>query len=279
MFDGKTLQGGLSDRLRGITAIYQVCKELGVDFKVNFTSPFDLRDVFKPSKVDWSIDPEDVCYNPKDATVAYIMDITYGYSVEKQKRMIARLIAQPYKQIHFYTNADFTLSTNFASLFEELFLPCDALQNEIDSNLKALGAEYNAATFRFQQLLGDFNERADLEVLSPDKAQALIEKCELKVSEYLDQLPAEKKLLVTSDSITFLRRVELLDRVYVIPGELAHLNVQAEDKSVYLKSFVDLYMLMQAEKIVLFKTEQMFDSGFPRLAALSLGTEFELREF
>lgn len=53
MVDGKMRLGGFFDRLRGITATYQICKKMGVDVKINFIYPFELKEVLVPNKVNW----------------------------------------------------------------------------------------------------------------------------------------------------------------------------------------------------------------------------------
>ncbi|MFI3297740.1 MAG: hypothetical protein R3Y59_08975 [bacterium] len=74
MCDGKIAHKGFADRLRGILTSYMIAKELGHDFKIYFTSPFDLTKVFLPNDIDWSISDDEISYNSKDSK-AYVICI------------------------------------------------------------------------------------------------------------------------------------------------------------------------------------------------------------
>jgi hypothetical protein len=129
------------------------------------------------------------------------------------------------------------------------------------------GGGYISATFRFQALLGDFYE-GSFPVLPEEKRHALIERC----VEHLLEIHAEnagKTVLVTSDSKIFLEKVKNRDFVYVIPGELAHIDFSPGlDTNVYMKSFIDYFLLTYSEKIYLVVDGQMFESGFAYRASL-----------
>lgn len=63
-------------------------------------------------------------------------------------------------QKHIYTNCYFNRK-KFSDLFASLFRPLPILEKSIMKNKEAVGMRYVAATFSFQQLLGDFKEGAD----------------------------------------------------------------------------------------------------------------------
>ena len=90
-----------------------------------------------------------------------------------------------------------------------------------------------------------------------------------------------KMLLVTSDSITFLRRVAQIDGVYVIPGTLSHMDCSkhgdapANTADGYLKSFLDFYMISKARKVYRVGTPLMYHSEFPLYAAKINDRPFE----
>ena len=79
------------------------------------------------------------------------------------------------KQVHLYSNTYFG-DHKFRELFHELFKPTDDLQKSINENISAIGGDYIAMVFRFQQLLGDFKE-GDFKVLSETDQSKLIVKC------------------------------------------------------------------------------------------------------
>lgn len=170
--------------------------------------------------------------------------------------------------IHIYSNAHFC-SNHYAKLFNELFKPSQELQSLIDFHINAIGSKYVSATFRFQQLLGDFKEGDPniYHILDDISKKQLIERCIDELLSSLKKLPLSYKMLVTSDSITFLEKVAKIERVYVVPGKVAHMNYTASDNKIFMKSFVDLFLLMNAETIMLYQTGEMYNSGFPRFAA------------
>ncbi len=205
--------------------------------------------------------------------------------IEEEKKHISTLdreVCKSHKaQIHIYSDCYFA-ENRFAELFKELFVPVKALQERIDVCTKSIGVEYEAVTLRFQQLLGDFKEgKGKLEVLESDEKDRLIEKCTTKLETlYNGSHFKTKKLLVTSDSVTFLNRVKSLDYVYIIPGKIVHMGFTKDaDDFTYMKSFVDLLMLSKAQRVTLLKTGKMYDSGFPQFAALLGNIEFSRIEW
>jgi hypothetical protein len=87
-------------------------------------------------------------------------------------------------------------------------------------------------------------------------------------------------LLVTADSTTFLKRAAQIDGVHIIPGTLIHMDGQKhhapkDQYEVYLKSFLDFYMLSEAQKIYRIDTPQMYKSQFPVYAAKMHNIPFE----
>jgi hypothetical protein len=87
-------------------------------------------------------------------------------------------------------------------------------------------------------------------------------------------------MLITSDSITFLNNVKALPFVYVIPGELAHIAFSLnKSNEVYMKSFVDYFLLSNAKKVYLIVDDRMYNSGFPYRAALYNNVPYEIRQY
>ncbi len=264
-----TFCGGLSDRLRGITSVYQECKCQGLDFKIHFETP-NLIDYLEPNNYNWYIKDEDVCYDTKQAYPCTIL--TYKSLEDKKEPDVQRdvlrwFLKKDYKQIHVYTNMR-SGDSEYGKLFHELFKPCKELQEQIDFHVKALGGEkqYDAMVFRFRQLLGDFKEGG--ETLSESEREEYIQRCMNLVVKEHESNP-NKKILVTSDSITFLNRVSTLPFVYVIPGKVVHIGFTYDAaKTTYMKSFVDYYVLSYASKVTLVREKLMYHSGFALRAAM-----------
>ncbi|MFR9579551.1 MAG: hypothetical protein SNH80_02525 [Rikenellaceae bacterium] len=269
MVDGKTLHGGLSDRVRGIIFGYLASKDAGVDFKVHFSSPFKLESYLEPNTHDWIINESDISYNSNEAEPIYIHSaFDKQYESKLKFDYLKKRIAESSKsQVHLYSNIIYTKDGRYSSAFKELFKPTAIVQKELDRLHSILGDSYLTATFRFQNSLGDFAE-LNLQPLSPDKQQDLISRCRQEL-EKLHHSYADKSILVTSDSKKFLEAVDSLDYVYTIKGELVHMSFTADSSlDLHKKPFVDYMMIAGAEQIFLFCTSGMYQSGFPYTASL-----------
>lgn len=270
-----TFCGGLSDRFRGITSVYQECKRQGLDFKIHFETP-NLIDYLEPNEYDWYIKDEDICYDTKrvyPCTILTYHSLEDKREPEVQRRILRWFLKKDYEQIHVYTNMR-SADLEFGQLFHELFKPVKELQDQIDYHVAALSGEkqYNAMVFRFRQLLGDFKEGGD--TLPENEREKYIQRC-MDVVKREHELQPDRKLLVTSDSSTFLGKLLVLPYVYVIPGEVVHIGFTYDAaKKTYMKSFVDYYVLSYAKKITLVRDKQMYHSGFAYRAAKLNGASY-----
>ena len=274
MADGRISPGGLGDRLHGVISLYLYCKEKGYKFKANFCHPFRLKDYLLPNKVDWDIDPEKLSYNTGQAKVIPLFCTykKYGMTVDEeakyQRAFLDSFIKKDRKQYHIYTNAHFAYVPKvYSKAFHELFMPAKPLEEAISQNKENIGGEYIAIVLRFQSLLGDFKE-ANFPTLPVDQQEKLMEKVYGKIQELYSERHKGQKVLITSDSRKFLDYVSPLDYVYTIPGRVVHLTYTPDhDYTLHLKSFVDLMMLADAQKIYLLVTGDMFHSGFAQSAS------------
>lgn len=264
-----TFNMGLSDRLRGITSVYKVCKELEVPFRIYFKVP-NLIDYIEPNQYDWHIDEADISY---DTSMVYPCTImTFHANLNSrlqsfaQRKILEHYIHKPYKQIHIHTNMVVS-EKEYGLLFKELFKPTPLLQDQIDIHLPKLGGagQYLAMVFRFRQLLGDLKEGG--EILPENQRQDYITKAIECVKREHENQPDER-ILITSDSKTFIGQVSQLPYVYTLPGEVVHMGFTTDaDKLTYLKSFIDYYMLSFAHTVILVRDKKMYHSGFALRAA------------
>lgn len=285
IIDGTAMHGGMCDRFKGIITLYAYCKYNNLPFRIKYTYPFNLEDYLLPAEYDWRLRDNEYTDNPKYCRVLYM-----------RKEYLARrlLTLKTTKQIHFYSNRDcldyinmaystgYDNGTNFkwGELFRELFKPNQDLKRRIDQIRKELGDSYSAAVFRFQNLLGDFKEYSFKSINNQEDTKELIEKCVNSVKKIKTELDQEK-LLVTSDSITFLKIVSQFEGVYVIPGTLVHMDGNKEhvkkelQYETHIKSFLDFYILSSAKKIYRIGTSYMYPSEFPVYAAKIHDVPFE----
>ncbi len=286
---------GLADRLRGIISAYDCIKELNdmgknIDFSINFTKPFQLTDYLVPNKYDWSIAPSDISYNSTQVESMHISATEYIKSILGRIRFDAKHLRKylkkhisesKFNQIHLHSNIEALSNVDYSKLFNELFKPSNMLQETLNAHCQALsiGGGYISASFRFMDLLGDFNEGSGL-TLKPDEQEVLMSEC-TKQLEILHTKHPNKRILVTSDSGSFLKYAATkLPYVYIVEGDITHVGHSSDSSfELHLKTFVDLLMIARAEKVYLLRTGEMYKSGFSKSASRIYNTEFEYIEF
>lgn len=281
MHDGKLKTGGLVDRLRGIISVYSICKEYNIDFKILFTQPFPLDRYLIPNSVEWRISQNELHYNIKETDICLIESINGSkYEAQKQDEWFRNELKKSYCEFHIYTNAHFSYNRDFAKLFAELFKPSPLLQQLIDKEKKHLGENYISTSFRFLDLLNDFNETAGGNIiLSKTEQSQLINKNIEQLNKLHNKYP-QRNILVNSDSSTFLQEAAKLDFTYIIPGEISHVDSNATIKeNTHDKTFTDFFMIANAKDIFLFITGDMYNSGFPFAAAQLYNKPFHIIRF
>lgn len=282
IFDGKIKNGGLADRLRGIVSVYQICKEQNLEFKIIFTSPFNLSEFLEPNIIDWRITAQELNYNTTITDLCYIDTLSgCDYESKKQEQWFKREFRKNYKEFHVRSNAIFSYNGDYSTLFNELFKPSPKLQSSIEKQKEILGTDYISASFRFMNLLDDFNETVELHSkLTIEEQNELIIK-NIEQLQLLHNKYPNKRILVNSDSTTFLQRASKLDYVYAIPGNITHIdgNNSSNEYNTYEKTFLDFFMIANAERIFLLRTRQMYNSGYPFAASKIYNKPFEKIEF
>lgn len=276
--DGHYVHGGLADRLRGMATLYGYCKRHGLRFRIFHTSPFPLQDYLLPNRYDWRIDEEEMSYHPDEA-VPVIMNGALHYHRRHRLYLSHALRQHAGKQLHIYTHAFFH-DGEYQENFNALFRPAPLLAQAVEQFCSSLGQPYVGVTFRFQQLLGDFEE-GDYPVLPEAEQETLILRCLQRMEQlHTDQFP-QSLFVVTSDSATFLRRAEAsAPWVRIIPGRVVHMDYTPDAAyEVYLKSFTDLFVLSRAQQVFLLCTGQMYRSGFAQRAALQTGIPYQRIDF
>lgn len=277
--DGHMLHGGITDRQKGILNTYGEARRRGLPFYIYWVSPYRLEDYLVPNRVDWRISDSEISYSLNDSFPVIIDERhTYQGHADNTLRLKAAL-HKALPQTHVFSNAN-NREGKYRELYNDLFKPSDALQAEIDKHLKLLGNEYHVFAFRFMGLLGEFSDWKS-KPLEETEAEALIKKVIDEFEKEIAKIPANSRILVTSDSHVFLNRIKGIDsRIYIVPGEVKHTDFDGkQDSSVYMKTFVDQQLQMRAHSITLMRTDGMYSSGFPRFAAEIGGVPFRLHEF
>lgn len=273
MVDRDFYTGGMADRFKGAVSAYAWCRQRNIPFRIRYVYPFELADFLEPASYDWRLGDGEYTTCIRDAR------LMYGRG--EFARRLVRLKLK--RQLHFYGNYDNlkyineTGGTDFTwgGLFKELFRPCRELEERLEQQRAAIGAPYVSAVFRFQNLLGDFREYSFKALEDADAREKLIAGC-LESLEMLHKKHPEELILVTSDSASFMEKAAQLDYVRIIPGRVVHMGSNAgEEREVYMKSFVDFYMLSESRCVYGICIGQMYPSEFPMYAAKVNDIPFE----
>lgn len=270
-FDGRVCHGGTTDRIRGILSTYAEAKRRGIPFRISWTTPFKLEDYLVPATFDWRISREEMTFEKGKSIPVVIQD----YPNEESDIILKSALDSLSGELHIYSNSD-SETGHYKALYEELFMPSETLRNAVESHKRVLGSEYYAFAFRFTKLLGDFNDFPG-EVLSPEERAEFMTKVAGKFDELTSGLPADSRILITSDSKTFLNFMKNRDkRIYVVEGDVKHVDLDdiPDSNDAWLKVFVDQQLIMDATRVYRLTANGMYPSGFPRFAAEIGGREF-----
>lgn len=273
MIDGKMAHGGMSDRLCGIISAYKYAKKSNKQFKIFWCYPYDLNLFLCPNLYDWSI-TNNPSYIFPYSRPKYISQ--FGPDKGKSDAYFEKKIKNTSRILHLYTNAHYFSREEFGILFHELFKPSLRLNIAVNEHIKSYGCYYSI-TFRFQQLLGDFKEDG-FQTLSTESKSQLIQEC-LDCVEYVHTLNPGVKILVTSDSVTFLNIAKsTFDYILTNSGNIVHMDFVGKkdeiDINVHMKSYVDLYTLAHAKKIYLANFTPLYSSTFPLMASMIYNNEY-----
>ena len=267
--DGRHYHGGLCDRFKGIITLYAYCKQRGLGFRILHNHPFLLEDYLIPATYDWLLKPGEWTTNIRYCRFFHARG-------ERLSRRLTKLKTS--KQIHYdcnrnnleTLNAEGGTNYKWGELFLELFRPAPDMAARLQALKAKIGAPYHASVFRFQNLLDDFKEYHYKALESKESRNELISKCLNALKKRMEECGG-KPMLVTSDSVTFLEAAARIPGVYTIPGTVVHMGgggkVAGNSYEVYMKSFLDFYMLSEAESVACIGTSKMYPSGFPAYAA------------
>lgn len=277
MFDGRVNQGGLCDRLWGAVSAYLYCKDNDIPFKLHFVSPFQLTDYLLPASIDWIIDNSDLCYDGGAAKPLVIKCL--GFGREDNMSVIGNAFSRDIKQVHVYTNAH-GFRSRFHEGFRDLFQPSNSLATAIDDVLARNGDDYVSISFRFVRLFGDFDD-VNWPVLPDEKSREDMIQRGLAVIERVKSMHPGKKVLVTTDSITFLSRAKVLDGVFVVDGDIKHVDFSdvGNNELPHLKTFLDLLLISRAKHVYLGINNLVYRSTFAKTASQIGNCPFDMLEF
>lgn len=272
--DSRRKTKGLTDRFKGIVSVYALAKANDVPFRCIFNYPMELMHFLMPNTYNWVAESGELSESVWDVCFRIM-------SKQPPLRRLTNLFPLK-KQMLVYAKVDYLDKINkkynrqyeWGQLFNELFKPTKLLDDRLQEHLNNIGnSAFIACVFRFQNLLGDFKEYRFKPLPEVDQRELLT-----KNINALKQISEQSKVpvLVTSDSTTFIAAAKDLENIYTIPGKVVHIdNVVDAGSEVYLKSFVDFFMLSRAQKIYSLGTGVMYKTDFPKYAAKVHNIPFE----
>lgn len=270
--DGRGYHGGMTDRFKGAISWWHYCNKNGLKFKLHYTYPFNLTEYIVPNEYDWTINEKDIPDGYRQTRIFYARG-------EKGKRL-ERLKTK--KNIWYYGNIDLGCSLHvkpytddWGEVFRMLFKPSPLLESHLSKCRSEIAGNYIAVVFRFQNLLGDFNEPHYRTIHDHKERRQLIDTALAELDKIYSQNEG-MKVLVTSDSINFLNEASGKEYVYVVRGNITHMEFTDNDvRHAQLKSFLDFYMIAGACKVYSIVIGDMYPSDFPVYAAKVGGVPFE----
>lgn len=273
--DGKFAHGGMFDRLKGAVSVYAASKTLNRDFRISFTSPFQLEKYLEPNEYDWRIQNGEY----EESVLTSRLIFMYGECDNPY-----RLLKKRNKDAHFYYGFDSLDYINqrcgtslvWGDLYGELFKPTAYLQKFIDEEKTKIDSDYIAIHLRFMNLLGDKME-FDCDPTLPCDQQEQLKKCALIEMRKIVDGNGGLKVMLATDSKNFAEyaKAEIPD-LYIISGEIRHIGtVDETSDEANIKMFLDYYMISGANKVFNLVGPGMWKSAFPEYAAKIGGCEFE----
>lgn len=268
--NGVVPHGGLVDRLKGITSMYEIALQIEAEFYIQFTNPFELSTYFEPNAVAWK--RSEIRFNP-------LYDRILHRIVHKDQQGVNPLDwfddASP-RTYFVYTNYNYLpnlfpdiswaqISDIRRAHFNTLFRRSNLLMKE----LSALPQEKRVVCHtRFVGMLGDFNDIFNRR-LTESEITTLFATLDERLAQIASQHP-DCPLYVLSDSPRFLAHIESLGTYRILPGTPKHIDVKNSETSTadHLKTITDFIFIAESEVIYGLQIPPLYPSTFCAGAAV-----------
>ncbi len=263
MADGKTLHGGITDRLKGIISAQRFAALSGSDFRIYHRFPFRLTDYLIPGRIKWAAEDDELIFSFTKSRPVYFIDA----SARRLNSFNPRSFSV--NQIHLYCNTEPFLLEGmnealFADVFDDLFEFNPGFTQRTGLNALAGKSFRKGLQFRFRNALGDFRDINSDE--SPQK-EWLIKECLNKIEETHSQIGGI--IYVFSDSRTFIREASgRFDFVRTEDTEITHPDQDKIGTGNYDSYFSDLIKMAACDEVEQVVLPGMYDSYFPKFVKL-----------
>lgn len=277
MSDGTCMNNGIADKLKGLISLYSFCKKNKYKFKIYWNYPFNLCDYLLLNTADRN------CQDIYSGAYPILLECHYKrqqISLEEEAKnhisLLNTIIKRgKVKEYHVWTNGCWG-NEEFHALFHELFKFHPRIIDSYNS-LKP-SEDYITLNFRFRQLLGDFQDAAGGEILTNEEQEKLLSDCIYAIHKIRRKQQCSK-VLVTTDSKTFMEEIKSIPFVFTVPGEILHTAISHPTyRCSYDKEFLDLYMMAKSIQIFQIHSAKMYYSDFPKVASYIGNIPFEIVE-
>lgn len=267
--DEKKKHAGFVDILKAIVGCYYIAKQQNFEFRLKFTSPFQLDKFLIPNEYNW---------NSLDEVSTSLCNTRFLNYYGKGKIPV---LNSKY-QYHIYNFRGWNILQRnriegweliWVSLFKQLFRPSEYLRNAIEHNSLKKGT-YISVHVRFVNSIGILEEKfKESKLLSVSEQETLLNKC-FKAIEKIQEANPNKEVCVFSDSNKFLTLAK--EKGYqILPGMVGHVSYNLSD-DIVLKMFVDLFAIGGGEKVYCIQGYPLYNSVFPYYSALMSGKQINI---
>ncbi len=268
IIDEHNSHNGITDRLKAAVGLYYIAKCNGADYHLIHQAGFDLREYLQPNGVQWSAELSDIESSLQEThMIEYLppfkdipeLDPSQQYVCRRfiGKNIIEMMCVPDWQHV-------------WRDLFLELFSPAEKVLDALAQTV--MPDRYVAINARFINSLGPFEDADYNTPLPAEMQEVLIDKVLSKASECAAEssLPA----VISSDSVRFMEEAKKRGFQTIDPDGTGHImNPDATDL-VYLKTFVNFFLLARAEKIYSIlhvdgvPENSLYKTQYPRYAAI-----------
>ena len=269
ILDNKHLQKhpGLMDRMKAIVGMYYIAKANGMDFYLIHDASFKMDRYLRPNKVKWECQESEVSDSIFDTRI-----LVYDpYAPIPRLKSIG-------VQWHCYEyigrnileqNQIENWECEWKKCYDELFVPSDLLISLIQKNKPA--ERFVGIHLRFVNALGIFEDAAVNSVLPDVKKESLIRQCIQAIQTI--QSNVNYPVVVFSDNSLFLQRVNKIGIQTLGDRNIRHVSFSADTNSID-KTFIDAYVLAEAESVYAIQGHSLYASAFSKYAAIIGGKPY-----
>lgn len=274
LVDGRNYHGGFTDRLKGIVSLFHFALANNVDFRLSYTFPLELSHYLEPNDYDWRIGTNDIPCNFFDTSFANLVG---DATINRMCRLSLHkpLIAYANRDVVQLLNNFYHTNYSWSELYHRLFRPSAELQSVIDNHRNTLGNDYISAHFRFVGMFGDFNEMPYSHITNRQKEHIM--QSNIEFLQHLALERADRKIFVASDSSRFIDNVKNIKNVYVLSGNIQHIDnrmASAHDEA-FMRLLLDFYLIAHSNEVYSVGTDEMYRSELPMYAAKLFDVPFQ----